>query len=90
MFQDAATPQHPLFDEISYADGSTYEATNCWKDLFTTINKAKTFIYISGWSVWTDTVLVRGEEDFEEIRLGELLLRKVNQSPNFVQKAVTS
>ena len=62
-------------------DGSAYTATRCWRDLYDAIDQAEKFIYITGWSVWTNVRLLRGEEDEEGdiSHLGELLKRRVEE-----------
>ena len=77
LYQDAETPHDPLFDEITYEDGSSYQATNCWRDIYQALCDAQKVIYLTGWSVWTDVVLVRDEGEEQET-LGDLLKRKVN------------
>ena len=61
MYQDADTPQLPQFDGVSNPDGSQYQATRCWRDLYEHIKNAQKFIYITGWSVFTDIQLLRGK-----------------------------
>ena len=60
MYQDADTPQMPQFEGISNPDGSQYQATRAWRDLFECIKNAQKFIYITGWSVFTAIQLLRG------------------------------
>ena len=60
MYQDADTPQLPVFDGVTEPDGSQYQATRCWKDLYDHLKNAQKFIYIAGWSVNTQISLVRG------------------------------
>ena len=38
----------PCFEGVTHADGSQYEPTNCWKDLYKHICEAERFIYITG------------------------------------------
>ena len=77
LYQDANTPQLPLFNEICHPDGSSYVATNAWKDLYYFIDNAKKFIYITGWSVNTNIQLLRGEDDPEgNSNIGKLLKEK--------------
>ena len=77
LYQDAETPRDPLFDKITHADGSSYQPTNCFKDIYQAIRDAKRIIYITGWSVWTETVLVR-DDDEDQVTLGDLLKQKVS------------
>jgi len=78
LYQDAETQPMPCFEGLTNPDGSEYVPTRCWRDLFDTISAAEKFIYITGWSVYTEISLVRGEgEDVEaESNVGELLKKK--------------
>ena len=60
MYQDADTPQLPQFDGVPNPDGSQYQATRAWRDMYEHIKNAQKFIYITGWSVFTDIQLLRG------------------------------
>jgi len=54
--------------------------TRAWHDLFNAISNAQKFIYITGWSVFTDTKLLRGDDDPEGVsNVGELLKNKANE-----------
>ncbi len=80
LYQDAHTPQLPLFENVTAADGSPYQATTAWKDLFKLLKEATKFIYITGWSVFTEITLVRDEDDPDgESNVGELLKRKADE-----------
>ena len=80
LYQDADTPQLPQFESLTHPDGSPYEATRAWKDLFETIKNAQKFIYITGWSVYTAIQLVRGDEDPDGFsNVGELLKTKADE-----------
>ena len=77
LYQDANTPQLPVFDGLCHPNGSSYVATNAWKDLYDCITNAQKFIYITGWSVNTNIQLLRGEDDPEgKSNVGELLKAK--------------
>jgi len=78
LYQDADTPQLSVFDGVEYTDGTQYQATRCWADLFNAIKDAKKLIYITGWSVFTGISLLRGEARAaaEDSNIGELLKRK--------------
>lgn len=78
LYQDACTPQTDLHDCIVMSDGSTYQATNAYRDIYEAIMNAKHFVYITGWSVWSNLVLVRGEDGIPDITLGELLKQRAN------------
>ncbi|MED6193553.1 hypothetical protein PIB30_020697 [Stylosanthes scabra] len=62
--------------------GETYKPQRCWEDIFDAINKAKHFIYIAGWSLYTDISLIRDPKRSKhgggDITLGELLKKKAN------------
>ena len=66
MYQDADTPQLPQFDGVTNPDESQYEATRAWRDLYECIKNAQKFIYITGWSVFTNIQLLRGRYDIHE------------------------
>ena len=52
-----------------------------WIDLFKALNSAQRLIYITGWSVFTQISLIRGEEaaEYEDSNVGELLKRKASE-----------
>jgi phospholipase D1/2 len=80
LYQDADTPQLPQFEGVLHPDGSPYEATRCWRDLFHCLKAAQKFIYITGWSVFTEIQLVRGDEDADGFsNVGELLKAKAEE-----------
>lgn len=77
LYQDADTPQLPWFEGIECPDGSPYIATRHWVDLYNAIKNAQKFIYITGWSVYTEINLVRGDEDIDGYsNVGRLLKTK--------------
>lgn len=78
LYQDAFTRQTDLHDHIVMSDGSTYQATNAYEDIYEAIVNAEHFIYILGWSLWSELVMVR---DRPSVPLGDLLKQKAN---NFV------
>ena len=82
LYQDADTPQLKLFDGISKpGGGDQYIPPRCWRDIFEALQGAERLIYITGWSVFTDISLLRGEEreQNEDSNIGELLKRKASQ-----------
>ena len=80
LYQDAETPQLAQFDGLTHPDGSAYEATRTWRDVYETIKNAQKFIYITGWSVYTAIQLVRGDEDPDGFsNVGELLKTKAEE-----------
>ncbi|KAK8496091.1 hypothetical protein V6N12_046660, partial [Hibiscus sabdariffa] len=65
--------------KIPLSGGMTYEPRRCWDDIFEAIDKAKHFIYITGWSVYTQITLIRDprkQKPGSDETLGQLLLRK--------------
>jgi len=71
---------------VQLSDGESYQPGSCYLDMYKTIVAAEKFIYITGWSVWTDLHLVRGDDaesletdnelEHWELSLGELLKMK--------------
>ncbi len=58
-------------------NGEQYVATTAWIDVFSALQHAQRFIYITGWSVNTAIRLVRGDEDSDGVsHVGKLLKRK--------------
>ena len=63
-----------------FPDETQYVPSRAWFDIFNAINNAQKFIYITGWSVFTNIQLVRGEEDSDgESHVGELLKKKADE-----------
>ena len=84
MYQDADTPQLPQFDGVMNPDESPYQATRAWRDLYESIKNAQKFIYITGWSVFTDIQLLRGILSYPfSILESYLILEKVFLTQNF-------
>ena len=81
LYQDADTPDKlPQLENILHPDGSAYVPTTAWKDLFSSLKAAEKFIYITGWSVYTEMTLVRGDADpDEESHVGKLLKQKAEE-----------
>jgi hypothetical protein len=60
-------------------NGQPYVEHSCWQDVHAAIEGAHRFIFITGWSVWVNTVLKRvPDSDSECASLGELLKAKAN------------
>ena len=78
LYQDADTPQLEIFRGVTESDGTQYQATRCWADLYTALSGAEKLIYITGWSVHTGIRLVRGPQagPGQEETVGEVLKRK--------------
>ncbi|KAG6411206.1 hypothetical protein SASPL_129284 [Salvia splendens] len=81
LYQDAHVPDD-FIPRIPLSGGKFYEPHRCWEDIFDAISDAKHFIYITGWSVYTEITLVRDTRRPKaggDATLGELLLRKANE-----------
>ncbi|XVF48374.1 hypothetical protein PTKIN_Ptkin03bG0185000 [Pterospermum kingtungense] len=81
LYQDAhiANDFNP---EIRLFGGKLYEPQRCWEDILEAINNARHFIYITGWSVYTEITLIRDpgkKKPGSNETLGELLLRKAEE-----------
>ncbi|MED6173243.1 Phospholipase D [Stylosanthes scabra] len=80
LYQDA----HVLDDfspRVVLDGGETYKPQRCWEDIFDAINEAKHFIYIAGWSLYTEISLIRDPKRPKhggDITLGQLLKKKAN------------
>ncbi|KAG7177059.1 phospholipase D alpha 1-like [Homarus americanus] len=83
LYQDAHCPPLPIFESVPTASGEVFDAPCAWIDLYKALNGAQRFIYVTGWSIYTETVLVRGDCDCEEEgkgeTFGELLKRKAEE-----------
>ena len=77
LYQDAHTPPSPLHDEIVLANGNTYSPACAWRQIYDAIAGAEHFIYLTGWSVYAATTLLR-EDDDEKVSLGELISQKAS------------
>ena len=75
LYQDAHTTDNELMRSIVLSDGNHYKPTCAWKDIYEALNDARILIYITGWSVYANVILVRDENGEGEM-LGELLRRK--------------
>ena len=47
---------------VRLSSGESYQPGSCWLDLYRDLVRARKFIYITGWSVWTDLKLIRGDD----------------------------
>ncbi|KAL4396286.1 hypothetical protein HN51_000819 [Arachis hypogaea] len=79
LYQDAHIPADYV-DKMSKDGLVNYEPKRCWEDIFDAIKKAEKFVYIAGWSLYTEITLLRDptRKTMEERQttLGELLKRK--------------
>uniref|UniRef100_A0A0A8YCL6 Phospholipase D n=1 Tax=Arundo donax TaxID=35708 RepID=A0A0A8YCL6_ARUDO len=64
---------------IRLAGRRFYEPRRCWEDVFEAITNAQRMVYIAGWSVNTDVVLVRDPRRPSSGTLGELLKQKARE-----------
>ncbi|KAM0944906.1 putative phospholipase D [Dioscorea sansibarensis] len=81
FYQDAHVPDN-FIPKIPLADGKYYEPHRCWEDIFDAITNAQHFIYITGWSVYTEITLIRDSKRQKpggDVTLGELLKRKASE-----------
>nr|AAL48261.2 phospholipase D1 [Papaver somniferum]AAL48263.2 phospholipase D1 [Papaver somniferum] len=81
LYQDAHVPDN-FIPKIPLAGGKIYEPARCWEDIFDAISNAKHMIYITGWSVYTEVVLIRDsrrQKPGGDITLGELLKKKADE-----------
>ncbi|KAI3802653.1 hypothetical protein L1987_30793 [Smallanthus sonchifolius] len=81
LYQDAHVPDN-FVPKIPLANGEFYAPHRCWEDVFDAITDAKHFIYITGWSVYTEITLIRDSRRQKaggDVTLGELLKRKANE-----------
>nr|ABU54776.1 phospholipase D alpha 1 precursor [Helianthus annuus] len=81
LYQDAHVPDG-FIPKIPLANGEFYEPHRCWEDVFDAITNAKHFIYITGWSVYTEITLIRDSRRQKaggDTTLGELLKRKASE-----------
>ena len=52
---------------------------SCWRDVYDTIMEAEQLICITGWSVWHELKLFRGDdEQIDKRTLGQILVNKAN------------
>ncbi|KAJ1261943.1 hypothetical protein BS78_09G067700 [Paspalum vaginatum] len=81
LYQDAHVPDG-FVPRIPLDGGGSYEAHRCWEDIFDAVSGAKHFIYITGWSVYTEITLVRDggrPKPGGGVTLGELLKKKAGE-----------
>ena len=58
LYSCASNISHP----VSLGTGESYQPGSCWLDLYRDLVRAEKFIYITGWSVWTELKLLRGDD----------------------------
>ena len=47
---------------VTLSTGENYQPGSCWLDLYRDLVRAEKFIYITGWSVWTQLKLLRPDD----------------------------
>eukprot|EP00899_Mesostigma_viride_P015391 jgi/Mesvir1/23853/Mv10655-RA.3 len=72
LYQDAHQPDGFL-PTVTLGDGSQYHHGQAWRDVYAALQSAKEFIYITGWSLYTEITLIREEG---QPTLGEILKAK--------------
>ena len=81
LYQDA----HFSDQSISHFQTMPFSHTpaSCWRDVYNAFMDAKHLICITGWSVWHELQLLRGEDlSMDQRTLGEILVDKANQGVN--------
>lgn len=82
LYQDAHIPDG-FIPRIPLDDGRCYEPHRCWEDIFDAISNAKHFVYMTGWSVFTEVTLLRDAARPKPagggVTLGELLKKKARE-----------
>ena len=82
LYQEAECPPEglPVFEGVTFPDGSPYQPARCWYDIYQAIKDAEKFIYIAGWSVYTEIEFVRGQDDPDKLsNVGRLLKAKADE-----------
>ncbi|KAI5061954.1 hypothetical protein GOP47_0022493 [Adiantum capillus-veneris] len=77
LYQDAHM-QEGFLPRIYLTGDKLFEAGRCWEDISDAISAARIFIYIAGWSVFTDISLRRRGSAVAE-SIGDLLKRKADE-----------
>ena len=83
LYQDAHVPERNEYqsnDEINQkSDMGPLIPKSCWRDVYDTIMEAEQLICITGWSVWHELKLFRGDdEQIDKRTLGQILVNKAN------------
>uniref|UniRef100_A0A0E0HA65 Phospholipase D n=1 Tax=Oryza nivara TaxID=4536 RepID=A0A0E0HA65_ORYNI len=81
LYQDAHVPDG-FIPRIPLDGGRSYEPHRCWEDIFDAINGARHFVYVTGWSVYTEIALIRDADRPKPgggVTLGELLKKKAGE-----------
>ncbi|KAL3634930.1 hypothetical protein CASFOL_021984 [Castilleja foliolosa] len=88
LYQDAHVGKEGTLPVVRLDGGRTFRNKQCWQDICSAIMEAKKSIYVMGWSVYVGTRLVREPTrklpGGNELRLGDLLIRKANEGVKVV------
>lgn len=79
MYQDADTPPESL-PPIPFRP--QYQHSRCWIELAKAMMASTEFIYITGWAVWPELVMVRTDypgDEWKGLTLGEMLIQKAEE-----------
>ncbi|GFP80148.1 phospholipase d delta [Phtheirospermum japonicum] len=88
LYQDAHAGKEGTLPVVQLDGGRMFQNEQCWQDMCSAIERAKRLIYVTGWSVYVKTKLVRepttrpvpgGSET-----LGELLKKKASEGVKVV------
>ena len=81
LYQDAHVPENGHGDMSQKSTNmQTLCRNSCWRDVHSAITEAEQLICITGWSVWTDLKLFRGEDQsIDQRTLGQILVDKANR-----------
>lgn len=82
FYQDADTPPGSL-PEIPFRP--EFEHSRCWIDLAKAIMNSTQLIYITGWAVWPELIMVRTDypgDEWNGLTLGEMLKQKAEEGVN--------
>ena len=83
LYQDAhclPVSEMPQFLGMERPDQVPHEPRSCWRDLYDDIIGAQKVICITGWAVWTELKLFRGQDlNLDQRTLGQILVDKANQ-----------
>ena len=85
LYQDAHVPEYIHLAEHSKntKDMQKVSPNSCWNDLYGALVEAKDLICITGWSIWTELKLLRGNDaHIDDRSLGEILVDKANEGVN--------
>lgn len=79
MYQDADTPPESLPPIPFHPE---YQHSRCWVEMAKAIMASTELIYITGWAVWPELVMVRTDypgDEWKGLTLGEMLIQKAEE-----------